>query len=130
MELVGILVMIVMVLVALWAITLCLRLGASWAGIPKRENTIGRALIAMLISWFVLGLLGGGGTIIPGLGNAVGVLISLIINGAVIGWVYGVTFGKGVQIYALALVAQIVLFALVVVILGVLGMSLFSLQPS
>ncbi|WP_309400054.1 hypothetical protein [Cerasicoccus maritimus] len=124
MEIVGILVTILMVLVALWAITLCLRMGASWAGIPKRENTIGRALIAMLISWFVLGLLGGGGTIIPGLGNVVGVFISLVINGAVIGWVYGVTFGKGVQIYALALVAQIVLFVVAIFILGLIGFSI------
>ncbi|WP_269541976.1 hypothetical protein [Cerasicoccus fimbriatus] len=124
MEILGLLMMVVLFLVALWAITLCLRLGASWAGIPKKENTIGRALIAMIISWFVLGLLGGGGSIVPVVGNIVGMLISLIINGAIIGWVYGVTFGKGVQIYALALVAQIVLFVVAIFILGLLGVSL------
>ncbi|GHB89731.1 hypothetical protein [Cerasicoccus arenae] len=126
MGILGILVTVLLFLFALWAITLCLRIGASWAGISKSKNTIGRALIALILSSLVLGLLGGGGTILPGVGNVIGVLISLIINGVIIGGVYGVPFGKGVQVYVLALVAQIALVLLAILIFGLLGITLVA----
>lgn len=125
MTIIQILVTLALILFALWAITLCLRIGAGWSGVPKSENTIGRALLAMILSWLVVGLLGGGGTfLVPVMGNLVGLLIALLINGAIIAAVYGVKFGKGIQIYLLAIVAQVLLTVLAVFILGLLGLSL------
>ncbi len=125
MGILELLIFVVLVLVGLWLITLCLRMGAGWAGISKSENTVGRALLAMFLSWLVMSLFGvGGGVIFPLVGNVVGLLITLIVNGFIIGAVYGVNFGKGVQIYVLAIIAQIVLAVVAVFVLGLLGLSI------
>jgi len=107
MTIIQILVALALILIALWAITLCLRIGAGWAGVPKSQNTIGRALVAMILSWLVVGL-----------------LIALLVNGGIIAGVYSVSFGKGIQIYLLAIIAQIALTLAAIFLLGLLGLSL------
>lgn len=124
MGIVEILVAIVVILIALWAVTLAMRIGAGWAGVPKGKNTIMRALLAMFLSWLVIGFFGGAGSFVPGFGNIIGLLIGLALNGVVVAGVYGEKFMKGVQIYILALIAQVLLVVLIVFLLAMFGVAL------
>jgi len=121
--LLAILVTVLLVLFLLWFATLFLRMGANWAGVAKGKNTIPRALAALILSWLVIGFLGGAGSFIPGLGNLLGVIAGIAVNGLVVGLVYGEGFLKGCQIYLLSIIAQIVIIFLAVFILGLLGVA-------
>ncbi|MGE9294544.1 MAG: hypothetical protein ACQKBW_13105 [Puniceicoccales bacterium] len=127
MALVPILVGILLIFLLLFFATFFLRLGASVAGVPKHKNTLGRAVLILLITWLVITALGGAGTFIPGLGNILGVLIAVLINVLIIGGIFDVTFGKAFVTYIFSLVFQVVFIAIGVLILGLLGMSAAAL---
>ncbi len=123
MELVPLLVSILLLFVLLFFATFFLRLGASVAGVPKHRNTLGRALLILILSWIIIGALGGAGTFIPGLGNVLGVLIAVAINVLLISGIFDVSFGKAFVTYLFSLIFQIVFFFLSLFILGLIGVS-------
>jgi len=115
---------ILFVLFLLWFATLFLRIGANWAGVARGKNTIARALLALLLSWLLIGVLGGAGMILPGFGNVLGVIFAIMLNGFVVGAVYREGFLKGCQIYILSIVAQVVIAIIAFIVLGLLGVAM------
>ncbi|MGE9295483.1 MAG: hypothetical protein ACQKBV_04265 [Puniceicoccales bacterium] len=122
-DLLSLCILVLLVIFLLWFATLFLRIGASWAGVAKSKNTIARALVALFLSWLVIGLLGGAGSIMPGFGNIIGAIIGVALNGLVVGAVYGEGFLKGCQIYILSIVAQIVICIVAFLVLGLVGVA-------
>ncbi|MBC2595327.1 hypothetical protein H5P28_13750 [Ruficoccus amylovorans] len=123
MSLVALLVTVVLVFLLVFFATFFLRLGASVAGVPKHKNTLGRALLILIVTWLVISALGGAGTFIPGLGNILGVLLAVLINVLIIGGIFDVSFGKAFVTYIFSLVFQVLFVLLGLFILGLLGAS-------
>ena len=123
MTLTEVVVSVALIFLFLFFATFFLRLGASVAGVPQHRNTMGRALLILLLSWLVYAVLGGGGhAMAPGVGTLAG-LLGLVATVFIIGSVFDVPLGKAIITYLFTLIFQILFPVLVVFLLGVLGIS-------
>ncbi len=123
MNLTELLISVALIFLFLFFATFFLRLGASLAGVPQHKNTMGRALLILLLSWLVYALLGGGGhALVPGLGSLAGIL-GIVATVFIIGSVFDVPLGKAIVTYLFTLIFQIIFPIVIVFLLGLLGVS-------